>query len=214
MANEKLRVQPNHEHYTACCSRMTAIKKISLRIMIITLAASAFMIILSLFGVDLSVLSIIPGLFGDKYSALYFFAQCFELIVMAIISILGCMRYKICDVILFVIYALMVIYSFLTHMTPAPMIIGGIGVIFSWQSISAMLDYNQLEETEGFPHFLVVLADKDDFRSQYEKQYHSSKMFATSEMPQADRSVEIPEFTRSKGEMLDLDMNSVSDNME
>lgn len=181
--NENLKEKPQHGHYTACLSRLQVIERFSKKILWFTIAESVVLFFFTVADIWMSALSFIPSLFDDP---LYIFVQTAEIILLDVLAFTACSKYKISSVILFIVHCLIIIGCFaggIRTLNTFPFLIGIIGAVVNYPSISAFLDYRQLTQTEGFPQFSLVLADADDnpeFISDYGEEYHKKteeKMF-------------------------------------
>lgn len=177
--NEKLSEQPEHAHYLVCLKRKKEIDKFCRKVFAYSIAEAVTFFAMMLFGLWLSALSWIPSLCGEPFTMPNILAYLIEIILLPVIALLGCGKNKICTLIFFAVQCLIVIGCFfggLKTVNTFPFLIGIIGTIITYPSISAYLDYNQLMQTEGFPQFNNLLADAEDnpeFVSDYSKQYHN-----------------------------------------
>lgn len=163
--NQEIEEKPNHLHYPACLGRMNEINKQSVDIFIYTAIVCFAMGVLSLVGLKYNIFAVIPDLLFDENGTKVAFFQIFEFLVMTVISLLGCTRYKIFDVIIMLIYALMILISiFFRDSAADPLVLmAGIGGIWkSHGSFSIYNDYEQLKQTEGFPVFSLILTEHDE----------------------------------------------------
>lgn len=206
MINTKLTELPGHGHYAACADRMHSIDRFCRKQCGYTLAASILMLILTWCTVRLSVISIIPNLIGDRASLAANFVQTLLILSVAGFSVLSVYRYKIFSVVLFIIYAAMFAVSCFSYDPSSyfSIIIGFIGAIFSYKSIYAFLDYNQLQHTEGFPEFNERLAyqnENKEYVSRFEDRIHSGGHGEMSETEHTEASAisEKTENTQSVG---------------
>lgn len=177
--NEQLYEKPNHEHYMACRTRKLQIDRFSRKVFVCMLIEAVVLLFMFIFGLWLSALSWIPSLCGEPFTIANIAVHSVEIILLPVFAIIGCGKYKICDLILFGINCLIVIGCFfggLKTVNTFPFLIGITGTILTYPSINAYLDYNQLMQTEGFPQFNNLLASAEDnpeFVSDYSKQYHN-----------------------------------------
>lgn len=211
--NEKFAEQENHAHYTACLQRKTAIDKFCRKIFYFSAAEAVVMFIMMMFGLWLSAFSWIPNLCGEPFTLPNIFAYTAEFILLPVTALIGCGKKKVCTLIVFAIQCLIAAGCFfggLKTVNTIPFLIGLIGIIVSFPSVSAYLDYNQLMQTEGFPHFNNFLANADDnpeFVSDYSRQYHNrggDDMFV--DIPDAP-SPDIPKVSEKSAYMDDIPLN-------
>lgn len=213
LTNEKLAEQENHAHYMACLQRKTAIDKFCRKVFYLSIAETVILLVMMMFGLWLSAFSWIPDICGKQFTLPNIFAYIIEFILLPLIAFMGCGKKKIYTLIFFAVQCLMVIGCFfggLKTINTFPFLIGLIGIIVSYPSISAYFDYNQLMQTEGFPHFNNFLADADDnpeFVSDYSRQYHnkgSDDMFV--DIPDTP-SPDIPNISEKSAYMDDIPLN-------
>ncbi|MCM1132549.1 MAG: hypothetical protein NC340_03665 [Ruminococcus flavefaciens] len=177
--NENFAEQPNHAHYMACLKRKGEIDSFSRKVFFYTIAESAVFLVMIFFGLWLSALSWIPSLCGEPFTMPNITAYFAEIILIPVIALAGCGKYKICDIILFAVHCVIILGCFfggLKTLNTFPLAIGVIGAVVTYPSISAYLDYRQLMQTEGFPQFNNLLAQAEDnpeFISDYSKEYHN-----------------------------------------
>lgn len=166
--NEELAEKPDHGHYPVCLGRKMEIDKLSFEIFAYTALSSLIMIIFSIMGMRFTVPYVLPELiFGSNDVACAFF-QAFEFLLLAVVSLIGCTRYKVADVIVFMIYVVLFIFTFIKreYVWDAFIVIISAGGIF--KSIGAykmMCDSEQLRNTEGYPIFSLILAEKEEQKS-------------------------------------------------
>lgn len=177
--NEKLSEQSEHAHYLVCLKRKKEIDRFCRKVFAYSIVEAVTFFAMILFGLWLSALSWIPSLCGEPFTMPNISAYLIEIILLPVIALLGCGKNKIFTLIFFAVQCLIVIGCFfggLKTVNTFPFLIGIIGTIITYPSISAYLDYNQLMQTEGFPQFNNLLADAEDnpeFVSDYSKQYHN-----------------------------------------
>lgn len=177
--NEKLAEQPEHSHYIVCLKRKKEIDRFCRKIFVYSIAEAIIFIIMISFGLWLSALSWLPSVCGEPFTIINITVYLLEIILLPVLAFIGCIKYKICNVILFAVHCLIIIGCFfggLQTVNTIPFAIGIIGTIINYPSISAYLDYQQLMQTEGFPQFNNFLADADDnpeFVSDYIKEYYN-----------------------------------------
>lgn len=216
--NENLTELPEHGHYSACLERKEEIDKISGKILIYAIITGIIMALMTAFGLPLSAVSFIPSIFGDAFNACYLICQWSEIILLAVIAGIGCGKYKFCQLILFTVYCLMILGCFISGVKmidSIPFAIGAIGVIITYPSISAFLDYRQLMNTEGFPYFSYLFAQTNDnpvYKPQYINKYHSQP--EDRKMPAPSESVNSEMMKISSSEnytMPEIDLTGISD---
>ena len=169
--NPDLIEKPNHAHYPTCRGRLDAIKNISQQTLFYTLAVSGIMALLSLLAVPLHVVGWIPLMFTLKDTAAFEMGFGFSMVQMlmclllSLVALIGCTRYKICTVIVFFVYALMLVFSAFVRLTMfdfVTLIIGGGGVFKSFGALKGYADFKQLRRTEGYPMFSAILTEYDE----------------------------------------------------
>lgn len=186
--NEQLYEKPNHEHYMACRTRKLQIERFSKKVFVCMLIESVVLLFMFIFGLWLSALSWIPSLCGKPFTIANIAVHSVEIILLPVFAIIGCGKYKICDLILFGINCLIVIGCFfggLKTVNTFPFLVGIIGVIITYPSISAYFDYQQLMNIEGFPQFNNLLANAED-NAEYKSYYFErakNKVDEDEEMP-------------------------------
>lgn len=156
--NKKLAEKPDHGHYPVCLGRKTDIERNSVTVLAYTCAACAVLLTGSLITARFSVISWIPALFGDSTDVGALFVQILVILAIVGLAAVNCSKkYRICGVILFMIYLAMGIFGIIgvgsnsaDFLTFA---IGALGAVKSAVLIPDYLDWKQLKETEGFPHF-------------------------------------------------------------
>lgn len=163
--NEELAEKPGHLHYPACLGRKMEIDKRSFQIFLYTALVSLIMIIFSIAGMRFTVPYVIPELICGGNDVGAAFIQAFEFLILGVLSLIGCTKYKIADFLVFLIYVLLLGITILTkeYVTDAFVIIISIGgIVRSFTAYSMMCDYEQLRNTEGFPIFSLILAEKEE----------------------------------------------------
>lgn len=185
-----LREKENHEHYPICLGRMMDINKFCHEFFIYNAVLCALMLILTLWGQEIPVLSLIPSLFGEPYEVRVMFAQSVLIVGMAVLSGFACGKNKIFGVILTVLYTLIFIVGCIKSHTiggVAGFAIGLAGVARGWKFIPVFFEYKQLSATEGFPHFIGRLAEYDEnreYKSIYNRDcYKSADSLMNQAMP-------------------------------
>lgn len=198
-ANEELLEKPDHSHYAPCCARMAAIKKFSRRLLIFAVIAHGSMLMLTFFAVPLGALSLLPSLFGSSTSAAFVIVQAAELIAMTVLAALGTGKFKICQIILFAIYLLMVLLAFASGfkaVNTIPFAIAVVGSLTAYPSIASFLDYRHLCTVEGFPYFNSLISDTGDseYKSMYIKQDKTDDVKSeTNSAPYSSDMQDIPD---------------------
>lgn len=164
MKNELLSELPGKEHYTVCCKRKKEIDRISKLIFVYTIISGAFMLLFTFLAFPVRALSWIPSIFGDSTSAGFIIIQCAEILIMAVLGFMNCLKFKISGIILFFIYSIMMIACFvggIKAVNSFSFIFAAAGVFVTFRSFTCYSDYKQLEQTEGFPYFNDLL-DSDN----------------------------------------------------
>jgi hypothetical protein len=163
--NPDIEEKPNHLHYPACLGRMQEIKKQSLEIFVYTAIVFLIFGVFSVAGVKFNVFAVIPDLLFDGHDLKVAFFQIIEFIIVTVVSLLGCTRYKVFDVIIMLMYALMVLLSVVCHYNSADPVVFIAGACGIWKSICSFRvwsDYEQLKQTEGFPIFSLILTEHEE----------------------------------------------------
>lgn len=155
MENVKINELPNHEHYPYCLTRMNEIKRFCVRLCGYTCVACGLMIVLSLVGINIGIISFLPTMLKDAFFMFSVFLQICIILLIALFSFLA-LKYKIFCLILMFIYIGMFISGcaskdFVSAFFTVALGLGGI--IFSYKSIFVLSDFKQLSMTEGFPQF-------------------------------------------------------------
>ena len=162
--NEDLEEKPDHLHYPACLGRMNEIRKQSFEIFVYTAIVFFVFGIFSIVGIKFNMFAVIPDLLFDEDGTKIAFFQIFEFIIVTVISLLGCTKYKIFDVIIMLMYVLMVILSIFSKYNSADPVVFLAGAGGLWKSIGSLRiwnDYEQLSQTEGFPIFSLILTEQE-----------------------------------------------------
>ena len=153
--------RPDHSHYPACLGRLEAIKMHGNVIFIYTVVVSIFLLIFSIFGIKMSVISWIASaviaVSGDDESMLAYFSQLLSLAAVFILAYLNYGKRKLCGVILNIVYVFMGFSPLFYMYSPLDIfsvIIGIAGAGISLSAYGDFKDYTVLSETEGFPIFL------------------------------------------------------------
>lgn len=216
--NQELAEQDGHAHYLVCLKRKNEIDRLCKKVFFYSIAEAVVFSAMMMFGLWLSALSWIPSLCGEPFTIPNIMATLVEIILLPVIALLGCGNKKICTLVFFVIQCIIVLGCFfggLKTVNTFPFLIGIIGVIIAYPSISAYLDYRQLMNTEGFPQFSNRIADADDnpeFVSYYSKQYHN-KDGDISFVPVPEKpSPDIQKTSEKSAYMDDVPIINISDN--
>ena len=213
--NPDLMEKPNHAHYPICRGRLDAIENISQNIFKVTIPMSIFMTLLSFLAVPLHVVGWIPLMFTLKDAKAFNMGLGFSLmqavccLSMLLFSVLGCTKRKIFNVILFFMYALMLVSSLLIRLTVFDIItaiMGGVGVVNSFGALKGYRDFKQLSNTEGFPVFSAILTEYDERKQEspdgyYRDHYHKLLHEKLKKERNIDKSLNISVKTGSKEEL-------------
>lgn len=154
--NPELEEQPDHGHYPACSGRLQDITNYCNRLLYSTIIIGGMLFMVTMLGIRLRVISWIPSLFGEPDGLLPYFLRLVFCIGLIVLAALGCGRFKICNVVLLVIYTVMTVVPVIDCegiFDVMIAILGAVGMYRSAKAYSYYKDYNQLIETEGFPHF-------------------------------------------------------------
>lgn len=188
--NPDLAEKPDHAHYPVCRGRLDAIENVSQNTLKVTIPISLLMALLSLLSVPLHVVGWIPLMFTLKDAQAFNMGIGFSIMqtvccfVMLLFAFLGCTKRKIFTVILFFLYAFMLVSSLFIRLTPFDIItalIGIVGVVNSFGSLKGYRDFKQLRNTEGYPVFSDILAEDEEkkkispdgyYRDHYSKLLH------------------------------------------
>lgn len=160
--NEDIAEKPDHLHYPACLGRKNEIDKRSFEIFAVTSLSCLLLSFCSLIGMKFTVPYIIPEILCGTDAVKASFVQIAEFILLAGFSLIGCTKYKICDVIVLMTNILFFSITLITRDNPGDallLIASGYGIFKSYDSFSLMRDYDQLRNTEGFPAFSLILAE-------------------------------------------------------
>ncbi len=200
MYNPELAELPDHEHYFACSTRMTVIKDFCTKTFYYVVLTSIIVSILSFTGMVIPVISAIPQLLSTSFEVPFMFFQVFEMIAMVLLSCLGYGKYKICNVVLLVIYVIMLICGIFSKCFPGGLIaviIGGGGVAQTFRAVGVYSDFEQLVKTEGYPHFnkrFTESMEKPDYESRRSKYSAPREPLRTTEaVPVAEPSYDSSE---------------------
>lgn len=190
MINTKLTELPNHGHYTVCAGRMYEIKRTGKLCFGASAVICVLLLILTWLTFRFSIISMIPNLIGDGGDPAANMVQTLIVLAMLLLACMGTGKYKICHVLLFVLYCAMLIScAFSRNASDVfTVILSLAGIIFSWKIPMACFDYNQLRLTEGFPDFNERLTYQNE-HSEYEalhgcKHYSKGAQMAEPEIVQ------------------------------
>ncbi|MDE5853922.1 MAG: hypothetical protein K2H19_02530, partial [Ruminococcus sp.] len=184
-----------------------------------TIITGIIMALMTAFGFPLSIVSLIPSLFGDAFNACYLICQWSEIILIAVIAGIGCGKYKFCHLILFAIYCFIILGCFIggvKMINSIPFAIGIIGIIITYPSISAFFDYRQLMNTEGFPYFNHLFALAEDnpvYKPQYINKYYRKPEDNKMPAPSGTVNNEMLKVSVSENDIMpEIDIKCISDN--
>lgn len=216
-ANHDLDEQPNHGHYSACLGRKAEIDSGCRKTFFYTVFASAVFIVLTIYTLRIAVISWLPAMLGESTEVGPYFLQIFLILCLLLVAALGCSKYKIFHVLLFLIYALMVFVAAVFHpygiSDVISLVIGAGGAATTFRSYSAFMDYRQLEQTEGFPHFNERYTNQvengsysstyrysyDDFSNEMDNTVPAAPIAPSPSVSFDDSSPEMPELIPVKG---------------
>lgn len=188
--NPELLERKDHGHYPACLGRMSAIKNYCNRLFFCTLIIGSVLFMISLTGIRLCVISWIPSLFGGERDLAPYFLRLLSCLMFIVLACLGWGRFKICNIILTCIYFIMTVAPVFVGQSlfDAVVLMAGVaGLLMSLRSFTYYRDYNQLRETEGFPHFnqrYIEQVEFSEYRSQHMKRYEQHNEPATNTEPE------------------------------
>ena len=177
--------QENHAHYIACSSRLDQINSRSIRRNKFTFISSAIIGFFGALSVRVNGYSMLIDLIDkrkdinldpDYYEknivnlmASNIFAGVLSLLMAAFIILLGYVgvsrtRAKVSHIILFIFYGYMIIDS-IVHIGERKtdviaFAVGTAGLILYYPSISEFLDFLQISQVEGYPHFNLRLTEQ------------------------------------------------------
>lgn len=168
--NKDLIEKPDHLHYPICRGRLEAIRQISADILKVTVVTSVVLAVLSLVGIPFHVVGWIPMMFTMEEMHIgmnggFAILQTVICLIPIAFAAFGCTERKIFDVLLFLYYALMLIFSVIIHLTlfdAVSFLVGLVGVLRSFRILKGYADFQQLRKTEGYPIFSITLAEYDD----------------------------------------------------
>lgn len=167
--NPELEEKPNHLHYNMCLGRKTEIEKRTFEIFLYTAIAFFFLGLFSFIGLKFTIFGILPEIIFKEDTVKIAFFQIFEFIIVTAIALLGCVKNKLFNVIIMLMYILMIFIGgfFRYNGTDGIIVLIGIGGLWkSYDAIKMYYDYEQLKNTEGFPMFSHAIAENDEKISQ------------------------------------------------
>ena len=155
--NEKLLEKPDHGHYPVCLQRKDDIDRSALLTLKYTLIVSGMLVFLTLCTFRPAVVSWIPSLLGESTEVAPFFLQLLISLMPIAMAGINCGKRKVFGMILFGFYIAQAVFGFIcmssNFVDVFSLILGLGGVATSFRAVSDYLDWKQLMETEGFPHF-------------------------------------------------------------
>lgn len=160
--NEDIAEKPDHLHYPACLGRKQEIDKKSFQIFAVTFLSCLLLSFCSLIGMKFTVPYIIPEILCGTDEVKASFVQIAEFMLLAGVSLLGCTKFKIADVIVLMTNILFLAVTLIAKENPGDfliIILSAYGIFKSYDAFSLMRDYEQLRNTEGFPIFSLILAE-------------------------------------------------------
>ena len=164
--NQELLELPDHGHYPKCLQRKDEIDKNSMLVLRYTILVGVFSLLFTMCTFKLVVISWIPMLIGDTTDILALFVQILIVLMIPLAALMNCGKHKIFGMILFGFYIAQALFGFLNMKSNTADIFSFIfglgGIITSFRTVSDYLDWNQLMETEGFPHFNLRVAEQLD----------------------------------------------------
>lgn len=204
--NPLLEEKPGHGHYSACLERKEEIDKYCNKAFAFTVLSSVLMAMFTIGTVTFPLLSFIPGLFGNSWDVVPIFVQITELIGLCFIGALACTRRKLFLVILMIWYILLAASSLIKGTLPGcavSLLVGIFGTVYTAKAPSVYRDYNQLRETEGWPHFAIWLAEAEEKPAysydDYRKRLADKAAREAAYRPEAARSAPSPRYEDKPG---------------
>lgn len=170
--NPLLEEKPDHGHYTACLSRKEEIDRYCNRAFTFTVLSSVLMIFFTLFTTEFPLLSFLPTRFGEMCDLFPIFLQITELIGISLLSAIACTKRKKALIVLLAYYLALFVISLISGTFPGvavSFLVGLCGIIFTIKAPSVYSDYEQLKETEGWPHFAIWMTDTDRPKYSYDE---------------------------------------------
>lgn len=162
--NKNLAEKPDHAHYPVCLGRMTTINDSCHKFFRDALVANGGLVILTIFGQYIPVISLISTQFGVLTDVRVMFIEWLMITGISVMTGFACGKRKYFNIIALVLYAMMAIGG-LIHNDK----IGGAASFLICTTVVAMnlkmfmycFEYNQLSKTEGFPLFNERLSEYD-----------------------------------------------------
>ncbi|MBQ7026779.1 MAG: hypothetical protein IJN14_00065 [Ruminococcus sp.] len=165
--NNKLAAKPDHSHYPVCLGRLTTINDSCHKLFRDTIVVNGGLLILTLFGQYIPVISLISTLFGEPTEVIVMFIQVLLITGISVMTALGCGKNKFFNAIALLIYVMIAIGG-LIHKDSvggaASFLICTAVVIMNLKMFVYWLEYRQLSNTEGFPLFSERLTEYDENR--------------------------------------------------
>ncbi|SEL19038.1 hypothetical protein SAMN02910353_02074 [Ruminococcus sp. YRD2003] len=179
MHDAKYDEKPDHGHYVACAERSTQIYEFSRNVFVYTGGVCLVMLFITYCGAAMPLVSWIPSLFGCPTCVPFLFTQTAELILVTLAAFLAFGKWKILHIGLFIGYVLLVVATFFSSsgIGIITFIIGVVGTVLTAPSFKVYSDYNQLVNTEGWPHFSLHYTDSLEhptYTSRYMSEYRSA----------------------------------------
>lgn len=179
MYDPKYEEKPDHSHYPICGARKTDIDEFSRNVFVYTAGVSLVMLFITYCGAAMPLISWIPSLFGCSTCVPFLFSQTAEIILVTALSFLAFTKWKIIHIGLLLGYALLIVASLLDRSAIGiiTFIIGVIGTVLTAPSFKIYSDYNQLRNTEGWPHFSIHYTEAMEhptFTSRYISEYRTA----------------------------------------
>ncbi len=171
--NQKLKDQPGHGHYPYCAMRKKQIEKSSVKILAVSAAAGALMLVCTFTGIRLGFISAVASVIGGSSYMAFLAVSWLEILLIVFLAIMNFFRSKAYGILVLIIYAALFV-SALTggrYMDVVPFLIGIVGIAASWRVFSDFADQRQLEVTEGYPFFSEIyteLTENPDYTARYE----------------------------------------------
>jgi len=186
--------KPDHSHYAACAARSNEIYEFSRNVFVYTAGVCLVMLFITYCGAAMPLVSWIPSLLGCPTCVPFLFSQTAELIVVAFLSFLAFGKWKVIHIGLFIGYILLVAATIFSGSAIGivTFIIGVVGVVLTAPCFKIYSDYNQLMNTEGWPHFslhYIEAMEHPTYTSRYMSEYRSAPedkhIYADSPAPES-----------------------------
>ena len=179
MFDPKYEEKPDHSHYSICGARKNDIYEFSRNVFVYTAGVCMVMLFITYCGAAMPLVSWIPSLFGCSTCVPFLFVQTAELILVIAASFLAFGRFKVIHIGLFIGYVLLIVATLVDSSTIGiiTFIIGVIGVVLTAPCFKMYSDYNQLRNTEGWPHFSLHYTEAMEhptFTSRYMSEYRTA----------------------------------------